>query len=88
MLVGVVHVTERMPGPAALALTAVGAVATVEGVAEVMAEVPAPASFTALTRAKMVVPFVRPVMVAVNVLAGRSDPYATHSEPSLLVSTR
>ena len=74
VLVGVVHATVRMPGPAALAFTAVGAVATVDGAAEVIAGVPAPASFTALTRAKIVVPFVKPVIVAVNVLAGRSEP--------------
>jgi hypothetical protein len=74
VLVGAVHVTLRTPEPAAFAFTDVGAVATVDGVAEVIAGVPAPASFTALTRAKIVVPFVRPVIVAASVLAGRSDP--------------
>ena len=66
--------TLRTPEPAALAFTEVGAVATVDGVADVIAGVPAPASLTALTRAKIVVPFVRPVIVTVSALAGRSDP--------------
>jgi hypothetical protein len=88
VLVGGAQLTVSTPGPPGLAVTDVGAVATVDGVADVIAGTPAPASFTALTRAKMTVPFARPVIVTVSVLAGRSEPYAAHVEPSLLVSTR